>query len=79
MVSNDSSKYTWPTLNFVEKSFSFEGARPEKGNNICPFSKNFNPKSSFLNIPKIPSEMNSEKSANRGCQKSKETSCIYIV
>ena len=37
-------------LNFFEKNFSFEGARPEKGLKIWPFSKNLKPKSSFLNI-----------------------------
>ena len=37
-------------LNIFEKKISFEGARPEKGLKILPFSKNFKPKSSFLNI-----------------------------
>ena len=47
-------------LNFVEKIFSFEGARPKKGLKIRPFSKISKTKIFiFEYFSKIPSEMNS--------------------
>ena len=46
-------------LNFFEKNFSFEGARPEKGLKIRSFSKISKTKIFiFEYFSKIPSEMN---------------------
>ena len=47
-------------LNFFEKIFSFEGARPKKGLKIRPFSKISKTKIFiFEYFSKIPSDMNS--------------------
>ena len=48
MVSNDSSKYTKPTLKFCQIFFIFKGARPEKGLKISPFFKNLNSEIFFV-------------------------------
>ena len=51
MVSNDSlyTHISSQPLILVEKPFISEGARPEKGLKIWPFSKMLNPKSSVFN------------------------------